>query len=55
MRRNAPCPLTDILDLRMFHDILVHGDRSDPEQHTGEDHGDDAGNPSEDSPRATKR
>ena len=41
-----PHPLTNILDLRVFHNVLVHGYRSDPEEDTGENHGDDSWNPS---------
>lgn len=43
--------LTDILNLGMFHNILVHSDRSDPEQDPGEDHGNDTGDPAKDSIR----
>jgi hypothetical protein len=38
--------LTDILDLRVLHYELVHGDASNPEKDTGCDHGDDSWNPS---------
>jgi hypothetical protein len=37
--------LTDIPDLRVLHDELVHGDGGDPEENAGEDHGDYSWNP----------
>ena len=40
--------LTDILDLRVLHDKLVHRNRGDPEKDTGENHGDDSRTPSQD-------
>lgn len=38
--------ITDVLDLRVFHDVLVHSNGSDPEEYTSNHHGDDARNPS---------
>lgn len=40
--------IADILDLRMFHDELVHGDTGDPEHDAGDDHGDYSWHPAED-------
>lgn len=37
--------LTYVLDFGILHDILVHGDGRDPEQHTSDDHGDDTWDP----------
>jgi hypothetical protein len=45
--RGAACQLTDILDLRVLHDVLVHGDRGDPEEDPRENHGDNAWNPAQ--------
>jgi hypothetical protein len=40
--------LTDIHDMRMLHDILVHCDRGDPEEESAKDHSNDTRNPTED-------
>jgi hypothetical protein len=37
--------LTNILDLRVLHDELVHGHTGDPEEDTSKNHGDDAWDP----------
>jgi len=37
---------TNIHDLRMLHDELVHGHGCDPEEDTSDDHGDNSGDPS---------
>ena len=39
--------LTDVFDLRVLHDVLVHGEGSDPEESAGHNHGNDAGYPSQ--------
>lgn len=41
--------LTNILDLRVLHDELVHRDRGDPEEQPRQDHGDDTRDPSQNS------
>jgi hypothetical protein len=38
--------LTNILDLRVLHDELVHGNGGDPEEDTSDNHGDNSRNPS---------
>lgn len=38
---------TNVLDLRVLHDVLVHGEGSDPEESAGHNHGNDAGYPSQ--------
>ena len=38
---------TNVPDLRVLHDVLVHGEGGDPEESAGHNHGDDAGHPSE--------
>lgn len=40
--------VANILDLRVLHDELVHGDGGDPEENAGAEHGEDAGDPAED-------
>jgi hypothetical protein len=40
--------LTNIHNLRMLHDILVHRDRGDPEEKSAKDHSNDTRNPTED-------
>ena len=37
--------VADVSDLGVLHDVLVHGNRGDPEEDASADHGDDAGNP----------
>ena len=39
---------TNVVDLRVLHNELVHGDGSDPKQDSGENHGDDSWDPSQD-------
>ena len=41
------CEIANVLDLRVFHDELVHGDGCDPKQYAGENHRDDAWHPSQ--------
>ena len=43
--------VTDIFDLGVLHDELVHGYGGDPEKHSGDDHGDDSRNPAKDRER----
>jgi hypothetical protein len=38
---------TNIHDLRVLHDELVHGDGCDPEEDTSDNHGDNSRNPSQ--------
>lgn len=38
--------LTDILDLRVLHDVLVHGQGGDVEEGAGDEHCNDARDPS---------
>jgi len=45
--KGARDKLTNIPDLRILHDELVHGDRSDPEENTSSNHRDYTRNPSE--------
>jgi hypothetical protein len=40
--------LTNIHNVRMLHDILVHRDRGDPEEESAKDHSNDTRNPTED-------
>jgi hypothetical protein len=40
--------LTNIHDLRVLHNELVHGNGGDPEEDAGENHGDNSWNPSQD-------
>jgi hypothetical protein len=40
--------LTNILDLGVLHDELVHGNGGYPEEDTGNNHGDNSWNPSKD-------
>jgi len=37
--------LTDVLDLGVLHDEFMHGYGCDPEQDTGDNHGDQPRNP----------
>lgn len=39
---------TYVLDLRVPHDESMHGHRGNPKEDTSENHGDDAGNPTQD-------
>ena len=40
--------LTDIHDLRVLHDELVHGNGRNPEEYASDNHGDDSRNPAQD-------
>lgn len=48
LAKGVVAKVADILDLGVLHDEFVHGHRSDVEEHTSYYHGDDAGNPPED-------
>lgn len=41
------CVLTDVPDMRVLHDEFVHGDRGNPEEHSGEQHSYNSGDPSQ--------
>lgn len=43
--------IADVLDLRVFHDVVVHSDGGDPEKSARDEHGDESGYPSEDRQR----
>jgi len=47
LAKDVVSKIANVFDLRMFHNVLVHGDGGDPEKNTGDDHGDDTGYPSE--------
>jgi len=43
--------VADVSDGRVLHDELVHGERGDVEENSGDDHGDDTWHPAEDGER----
>ncbi len=47
MAKSVIAKVADVLDLGILHDVLVHGDGSDPEKNAGSNHGDDTGDPAE--------
>lgn len=46
LAKDVVSEVADVFYLRVAHDVFVHCDRGEPEEETGEYHGDDSWNPS---------
>lgn len=47
LSKDVVAKVADVSDLRVEHDVFVHGQRGDVEENAGDDHGDDTGNPTQ--------
>jgi hypothetical protein len=49
LAKDIVAEIADVLNLRVLHDVFVHGNGCEPEENSSENHCDYSGHPSEDS------